>query len=537
MKLAVKQYRMHDGLYAPHVQVGDAIREVKLAAQPGGADAMLTCPIKEVCIAGPRGPGKTITLLCDFGQNVGLGYGAAFKAIMFRRQMKGFDEFRSLAAQYLMSVFPDAQFNQNNNIFRFATGEMLTLRYFDDLIDYNSLQGASYQMVIWDELTQWGDDKAFRMMYATLRSPVPNIPLLVRSATNPDGPGHNWVRRRYQAGDARAMHDYTIGPIIPADDVGPQRVMIYTRLNENQLVYKAQPDYINATKASAVDENKYEAWVNGSWDILSGDMFGDLWPDAKQYMILPDFPADVIPPGWRKDRAMDWGSSEPFCIQWYLETDGSDLDFNGQIYRFRAGSVIIWKEWYGCTKAGPNVGCRLTPAQIAKGIIEREVSWGLRFRDVLRPGKWVNLVKTGAADGQIFADGLDAGPSIASQFEEPVTTDNGDRFRGIFWYPADKSSGSRVQGWQTIRAHMRGAIPSKDGYREKPGLYVCEGVKSFFDHVVTLPRDPKNPEDSPKRGVIDHSADCLRYRLRHLKQAAVSSRAVIFGSDSRLRRM
>ena len=31
------------------------------------------------------------------------------------------------------------------------------------------------------------------------------------------------------------------------------------------------------------------------WEILSGDLFGDLWPAAKPYVTLPSFPAEVIP--------------------------------------------------------------------------------------------------------------------------------------------------------------------------------------------------------------------------------------------------
>ena len=86
----------------------------------------------------------------------------------------------------------------------------MKLAYFDEALDYTIYQGASYTWQGWEELTQWADDKALRMMLATLRSTVPGIPLRVRATTNPDGAGHNWVKARYQASDylcARRLSD------------------------------------------------------------------------------------------------------------------------------------------------------------------------------------------------------------------------------------------------------------------------------------------------------------------------------------------
>jgi hypothetical protein len=76
-----------------------------------------------------------------------------------------------------------------------------------------------------------------------------------------------------------------------------------------------------------------------------------------------------------------------------------------------------------------------------------------------------------------------------------------------------------------------------NGQRETPGLFVCENVKSFFTHTVTLPRDPKGLEDIPSHGVQDHSADALRYRLTFDEKlpANISGR-VTFGSSPLLMR-
>ena len=478
---------------------------------------------KEVCLGGPRGPGKTLIMLSDYLQDVGAGWGAAWKGIVFRRSMTGFAELKSLAEQYISQIFPDAAYNQNQSFWRFATGETLKLAYFDEALDYTIYQGASYTWQGWEELTQWADDKALRMMLATLRSTVPGIPLRVRATTNPDGAGHNWVKARYQASDYHALGDFLIGPRIEADDSGPARRMVYAKLTENQLLLCVDPSYLAGIKAAAVDEGKFEGWVNGSWEILSGDLFGDLWPTAKPYVTLPSFAAEVIPQTWRIDRCLDWGDSAPFSVLWFAQSDGSPIAWNGRKFNFIRGDIVLFMEWFGQGRQ-PNTGLRLATPQLRDGIIEREIEAGLRWQD--HTGKWRSRVHAGAADTMIFnlkpgAGGDASVGSIAEDFEEP-TTINGVRYSGITWLAADKSPGSRVQGWQAIRSRLNATVPNANGAREKAGLFVCEGVRSFFDYVIVLPRDLKsNKEDIPDK-LNDHTADCIRYRLRYNTQPTVS---------------
>ena len=512
-------FKLSNGRYAPFLADG---RQVLLCAQPGAQEAFLAAPEKEVCLGGPRGPGKTLIMLADYLQEVGAGWGAAWKGIVFRRSMTGFAELKSLAEQYISPIFPDAAYNQNQSFWRFASGESLKLAYFDEALDYTIYQGASYTWQGWEELTQWADDKALRMMLATLRSTVPGIPLRVRATTNPDGAGHNWVKARYQASDFYALGDYVIGPRID-DGEGPPRRMIYSKLNENQLLLTVQPDYLSNIKAAAIDESKFEAWTKGSWEILSGDLFGDLWPAAKPYATLPSFPAEVIPPTWRIDRCLDWGDSAPFSVLWFAESDGSPIVWNGRKFKFIRGDIVLIMEWFGQGRQ-PNTGLRLSTPQLRDGIIEREIEAGLRYQDPIS-GKWCSRVHSGAADTMIFnlKPGASDGPvgSIAEDFEEP-TTINGVRFAGIQWLAADKSPGSRMQGWQAIRSRLNATVPDKNGAREKAGLFVCEGVRSFFDYVIVLPRDLKNNKEDIPDKMNDHTADCIRYRLRHNTQPTVS---------------
>ena len=76
-RVHVDHFKLSNGLYVPFLEDG---REVLLCPQPGAQEAFLAAPEKEVCLAGPRGPGKTLIMLADYLQDVGAGWGQRGRA-------------------------------------------------------------------------------------------------------------------------------------------------------------------------------------------------------------------------------------------------------------------------------------------------------------------------------------------------------------------------------------------------------------------------------------------------------------------------
>jgi hypothetical protein len=98
-------------------------------------------------------------------------------------------------------------------------------------------------------------------------------------------------------------------------------------------------------------------------------MFDDLW-DAKVHSVG----RFQVPRTWYVDRSFDWGSSKPFSVGWWAESDGSDLVFpNGRRMRTVRGDLFRIAEWYGCVKGKENEGLKMTASQIAEGIKLREI--------------------------------------------------------------------------------------------------------------------------------------------------------------------
>ena len=221
-------------------------------------------------------------------------------------------------------------------------------------------------------------------------------------------------------------------------------------------------------------------------------MFSDVWDEAENWIRPFD-----LPPTWRLTRAFDWGSSKPFSIGWWAETDGTQpVDSKGERvldYTIPARSKIRIAEWYGCGDK-PNTGLRLPAADIARGIIERERKLGIAGR-----------VQPGAADASIWDK--DRGRSIARQMadvKELPEYPNGVRF-----VKADKGPGTRVSGWAVVRdmlsaAHRR---PIED-----PCLLVFDRCLAFRRIIAEVPRDETNWDDLDTNSE-DHLPDEVRYEL------------------------
>ena len=72
-------------------------------------------------------------------------------------------------------------------------------------------------------------------------------------------------------------------------------------IHENTILLKAQPNYIAQLMEQEDNPAKMAAWLEGSWDIVAGWMFDDVW-DLK----INDLPRFPVPYKRRLDRSFDW---------------------------------------------------------------------------------------------------------------------------------------------------------------------------------------------------------------------------------------
>jgi hypothetical protein len=474
-------------------------RRVVWAPQPGSQEQFLGCPLFEVLYHGTRGPGKTDGLLMSFAQFTGRGFGAAWRGIIFRETYPQLADVQAKSERWFRQIFPTATFNRGKMAWEWETGEVLLLRHMRLPDDYWNYHGHEYPFIGWEELTSWADDRCYKSMFSCCRSSHPGVPRMVRSTTNPYGVGHNWVKERFR------LHGKwweTIVIVDARDERGeplPARAAIHGHIDENLILLQADPGYKQNIAASALNQAMADAWMNGSWALVAGGMFSDVWSHAHNNLSRFD-----VPSTWRIDRAFDWGSSAPFSVGWWAQSDGSDLKLgNGKVMATVRGDLFRVREWYGCTGRA-NEGVRMLAVDVAEGIVERELMWGWRRDDSCR-------VRAGPADASIFK--VENGSCIATDMQKPVRI-NGRVYRGVRWTPSDKSPGSRKNGWEQMRKMIRAAQPRDGLPRERPGLFVVgEECPQWIRTVLSLPRDEDDLDDVDT-DAEDHAGDESRYRVR-----------------------
>lgn len=479
---------------------------------PGSQMFAMACPCNEVLYHGSRGPGKTDTQLMRFRRNVGRGYGERWRGVIFDREYKNLDDLIGKSRRWFPHLAgPKATFLSSTSALKWVweTGEELLFRQVKRPTDYWNYHGQEFPFMGWNELTKYPTPELYDAMMSCNRSsfipelhtprkkdgtydtpdgrPLPELPLEVFSTTNPYGPGHGWVKRRFidpaEPGHVQRRTTNVFNPRTQRrEDVTRTVVNLFGTYKENKYL---SPEYV-ASLETMTDENKRKSWLYGDWDIVAGGAFDDVW--APGIHIVPRF---VVPKSWRIDRSFDWGSSAPFSVGWWAETNGEEAKLlDGRRFCPPAGSLVRIAEWYGSESLGTNQGVRLSSTDIAKGIKE--------YEDKLLELGWIKTrPKDGPADNQIRSVIDEASETIADKMSA----------EGISWTASDKSPGSRIVGLQLARDRLESAIDN-----EGPALYFMHNCRAAISMLPTLPRDEDNPEDVDTEAE-DHVWDEIRYRV------------------------
>ncbi len=472
---------------------------VTWAPQEGSQVEFLACPLVECLYHGTRGPGKTDSLLMTYVQHVGKGYGVAWRGVIFRNTYPQLADVVAKSERWFRQAFPTARFNKSKMQWEFETGEVLMFRHMNREEDYWNYHGHELPFIGWEELTNWPDERCFKKMLSCSRCSVPGVPRMIRSTTNPYGVGHGWVKERYRLDGKWWVTQVITDSVDLNGNLEPPRAAIHGHIDENLILLAADPNYKQSIGSSALNQAMADAWLKGSWDVVAGGMFGDVW--SHKWNNVQEF---EVPHTWRIDRAFDWGSSKPFSVGWYAESDGCDLTFpDGRVMSTVRGDVFRIGEWYGFT-GRRNEGLRMLAVDVSVGIVERELLRGWR-----ELGKRGSRCKPGPADSSIFT--VESGRSIGLDMEQPVRI-QGHVLAGTTWTRADKRPGSRKAGWEQMRAMIRAAHGGT--VREDPGLFVVgEACPQFLRTVLSLPRDEKDLDDVDT-DAEDHIGDEVRYRIR-----------------------
>lgn len=464
---------------------------------------------------GARGPGKTITQLMRFRSRVGIGYGEYWRGVIFDREFKNLSDLVAQSQRFFPKFEDGCQWLSSANAYKWVwpTGEELLLRHVKKLEDYDAFHGHEYPFIGWNELTKHPTPDLYNKFMSVNRcsfipekhtptrqiegqlvydtpdqQPLPPVPLEVFSTTNPNGPGHNWVKRKFidPAPNGQLVRNtVTYFDTVKAKEVEVVRtqVAIFGSFFENPYldpVYRA-----GLIESCANNPALHAAWIEGRWDVNSGGAIDDLWNSTVH--IVDRVP---IPKDWKIDRSFDWGSSHPFATVWWAEANGEEITYQGKTYAFPRGSLIAIEEDYGSEGEYSNKGLKLSAKEVAERIVAIEKK--------LTSEQWIKrTVQSGPADNQIRNVTESDVETIEVKMEKA----------GVKWTKSDKSPGSRINGLQLMRDRLQASI-----LKEGPGVYFMRNCQHCIDLLPTLPRDPDKPDDVDT-DAEDHLWDAVRYRI------------------------
>lgn len=438
---------------------------------------------EELFFGGARGGGKSDYLLGDFAQDVNV-YGQYWRGIIFRKTYKELEELISRSKQIYSLM--GAIWKAGDKIWIFPSGATLKMRSMDNEQDADQYQGHQYSWIGFDELPNWPTDVNYNKLKACLRNGDAYVEFKrIRASGNPGGVGHGWVKERFidpnpfglEPLDEINYINISTGVSIsekyatfhinhPDWQKFPStRMFIPSKLQDNAILMKRDPLYV-ARLAQSGSAALVKAWLAGDWNAIEGAYFDSF---DKEKHIVESF---MIPNDWFKIRAFDWGFSKPFCVLWGAISDGSIINIGGRKIVFPRDSIIIYREYYGCTGKA-NEGLKINADEIAKEV--KQMQFGEKINDQV-------------ADPAIFD--VSVGVSIAEQGAK----------EGIYYRPADNK---RIPGWQQIRYRLR-------GFENKPLIYFMEDCKNLIRTLPVMQYDSSKPEDLDTDSE-DHAPDTLRY--------------------------
>jgi predicted phage terminase large subunit-like protein len=247
---------------------------------------MLSC--EEAFYGGSAGGGKSDALLMAALQYVDI---PGYAALLLRRTYADLilpEALMDRARQWLSGT--DAQWRDSEKTWRFPSGATLSFGYLDNENDVYRYQSSAFQFIGFDELTQFTESQ-YRYLFSRLRRlQGVDVPVRMRSASNPGGRGHEWVKQRFIT--EGIYHSRVFIPAALADNPFLDRESYVHSLDQLGVVLRAQ-------------------LLNGDWTARnSGSMFRREW-----FKVVDAAPANCA---WV--RAWDMAATE--------STDTTDPDWS-----------------------------------------------------------------------------------------------------------------------------------------------------------------------------------------------------------------
>lgn len=333
--------------------------------------------IREILYGGAAGGGKSDALLTASLQYADV---PGYHALLLRRSYADLalpEAIMNRSHEWLAGS--DARWNGTDKTWTFPSGATLTFGYLQHENDKYRYQSSAFQFIGFDELTQFTQTQYTYMFSRLRRADSSIVPLRMRSASNPGGVGHEWVKARFLSGNTQT------------------RIFVPAKLADNP--YLDQSEYLQSL--AELDIITRQRLKDGNWDVNeSGGIFKREW-----------FPiVDYLPPATEFTkwvRYWDLAGSEPsnaypdpdYTVGLKMGLHNSGAMYITDIQRFRKTSADVEKTIVSTAHAdgkGVDIGMEQEGGSAGKAVIDHyrmKVLAGYTFRGYKSTGSKIDRAR------------------------------------------------------------------------------------------------------------------------------------------------
>lgn len=270
----------------------------------------LRCDEREALYGGAAGGGKTDALLIYNIRRRVRHPGS--KGLFIRRSYADLAKEGSAIPRSQELLAGLASWNDQKHKWTFPNRSVLEFGYLESTTDKYHYQGAQYDDISFDELTQFEEDQ-YLYLFSRARTVRDDLEPQIRSATNPGGVGHAWVKERF-INVAPPMTAYT------DPETGWQRMFVPARVQDNTALMDADPGYLRALQQ--LPEAERRALLEGDWDVFAGQAFSEFRREThtcKPFSIPDDWPRWVsVDGGWEHPAVALWWTRSRETGRYYV---------------------------------------------------------------------------------------------------------------------------------------------------------------------------------------------------------------------------
>ncbi len=293
---------------------------------------------QEAFYGGAAGGGKSDALLMAALQYVHV---PGYAAIILRKDTRRLELAGGLIPRsHEWLAGSGARWNGNRRTWTFPTTERpatLSFGYLLSPLDKFRYGSSEYQYIAFDELTEFAEED-YLFLFSRLRKTVDlDVPLRVRSASNPGNVGHLWVKRRFIGDDQAEAASAVAADVLWREG----RAYVPARIGDNPALNEAE----YRDSLIHLPPLLRERLMNGDWSVREEGLIRPEW--LRYYTVDGD---QLLLHGshGRPTQVLDAASGQRFAT---IDPAGTSAD-RARERRGRAASFSVVQVWQQVGDAG-----------------------------------------------------------------------------------------------------------------------------------------------------------------------------------------